>query len=182
MSGSWTQSLLKQLRDKRFRSAYVAEDIRTGIAFQIRALRESRGWSQAELGRRADKPQSVIARLEDPDYGRLSLRTLLDMASAFDIALLVRFVSFGELLRRNTNLSQEALAVPEFSNDRSLGAGSNAVPSTAAVGGDVIAFPGGTVNTGSISEGPAQQQGTRAGGSEFATLSISSDYKRACGE
>jgi transcriptional regulator with XRE-family HTH domain len=117
MSGSWTQTLNKELANKEFRDAYVAEDIRTSISFQIRVLREKRGWSQAELGLRAAKPQSVIARLEDPDYGRFSLRTLLEMATAFDVGLLVRFVSFSELIRRNADVSPDALAVQDYAHD-----------------------------------------------------------------
>lgn len=133
MNGSWKDSLFKQLRDKAFRAAYVAEDIRTGIAFQLRALREGRGWSQTELGRRSGKPQSVIARMEDPDYGRLSLKTLVDMAAAFDVALLVRFVPFSELVNRNSRLSSEALCVPDF--DRDIDSGTDKATSP---GADVI--------------------------------------------
>lgn len=117
MNGSWTQTLLKELRSKEFRDAYVAENIKIGIASQIRALREALGWSQSELGQHTGKPQSAISRLEDPDYGRLSLKTLLELASAFDVALLVRFVSFGELVARNKDQSPRALAVPGYTQD-----------------------------------------------------------------
>lgn len=120
MSGSWNRTLIKQLEDKSFRDAYVAEDIRTSVAFQLRAMRDQREWSQAELGRHAGKPQSVIARLEDPDYGRFSLKTLFEMANTFDVALLVRFVPFSELMRRNTDLSPEALAAVDFVHDDEL--------------------------------------------------------------
>jgi transcriptional regulator with XRE-family HTH domain len=120
MSGSWTQTLLEELSDKGFRDAYTAEDIKIGIASQIRALREARGWSQSELGQHTGKPQSAISRLEDPDYGRLSLKTLKELASAFDVALLVRFVSFSELVAWNRDLSPQALAVPEFAQDDAL--------------------------------------------------------------
>jgi transcriptional regulator with XRE-family HTH domain len=134
MNGSWTQILINELSDKSFREAYVEEDIKTGVAFQIRALRERNGWSQAELGRKSEKPQSVIARLEDPDYGRFSLKTLLDMAAAFDVALLVRFVPFSELIKRNKDLSPDALCAPDFSRD-DLGSGTDR---TASAGSNVI--------------------------------------------
>ena len=55
MNGSWTQTLVKELSDKEFRDAYIAEDIKIGVASQIRALREARGWSQSELGQRTGR-------------------------------------------------------------------------------------------------------------------------------
>ena len=117
MNGVFMQDPVEELSNKEFRHAFVAEHLRTGVAYQIRALREKRGWSQAELGRRTGKPQSVISRLEDPDYGRLSLKTLLEVAAAFDVALLVQFAAFSELLKRFSDLSPEALAVPDFAHD-----------------------------------------------------------------
>lgn len=117
MNGVFEQDLVEELSNEEFRHAFVAEHLRTGVAYQIRALREKRGWSQAELGRRTGKPQSAISRLEDPDYGRLSLKTLRELAAAFDVALLVQFAAFSELLKRLAHLSPEALAVPDFAHD-----------------------------------------------------------------
>jgi hypothetical protein len=182
MNGSWTQTLIHELSDKSFRDAYVAEDIRTNVAFQIRALRDRNQWSQAELGRTAGKPQSVIARLEDPDYGRFSLKTLLDMAAAFDVALLVRFVPFSELVKRNTDLSPEALCVPDFSRD-DLGGGTD--QKTASTGSNVISLLDrvtGIVRTGSAAsqQGDAQDQRSSSNpGFEF--IIETDEYKTAWG-
>lgn len=110
-------ALVEELEDKEFRDAFVAEHVRTGVAYQIVALREQVGWSQAELGRRAGKLQNVISRLEDPEYGRPTIQTLLQLASAFDVALLVRFVPFSELVERTQDVSGPALQVPNFSKD-----------------------------------------------------------------
>ncbi|MEY2855000.1 MAG: hypothetical protein RL030_2132 [Pseudomonadota bacterium] len=63
-------------------------------------MRRYRGLSQAELARELGKPQPVISRLEDPRYGRYSLNTLLEIATRFDVALLVAFVPFSELVDR----------------------------------------------------------------------------------
>ena len=72
-------------------------------------MREARGWSQAELGRRVGMRQETICLLENPSYGRFTLRTLKRLASAFDVALIVRFAPFGELAAWTTNLSSEDL-------------------------------------------------------------------------
>jgi transcriptional regulator with XRE-family HTH domain len=108
----------EDLHRKDYRDAFVEESVKTGIAFQTRALRLDAGWSQKELGKKAGKPQNVISRIEDPDYGNFTIRTLLDLASAFDVALLVRFVSFGQLIQQFKDVSLKALAVPNFEKEQ----------------------------------------------------------------
>jgi transcriptional regulator with XRE-family HTH domain len=112
----WSSGLVRELSEKEFRDAYMIDHVRTSIAFQIRALREQAGrrWSQAELAERSGKKQSVISRLEDPDYGKLSLQTLLEIACAFDLPLLVQFVEWGDWLRRMADVSPSGLQKRSF--------------------------------------------------------------------
>ncbi len=121
MSGKSEKRLLLELRDKEYRDGFVEGHVRTGLAYQIRALREARNWSQEELGKRLGTSQSVVARLENPDYGKFSLTTLLKLASTFDVALDVRFTGFGELLETTRDLSPAALNAPSFDDDKGLG-------------------------------------------------------------
>jgi len=109
-----SKRLFEKLKSKSYRDAYVAEHVRTGIAYQIRALRTQRGWSQKKLAEEMGKPQSVVSRLEDPDYGKVSVQTLLDGCAAFDVALLVQYVSFPEFLWRTRDVSPEALRADSF--------------------------------------------------------------------
>ena len=111
--------LIAKLRNKDYRDAYVEEKVATSLPFQIRALREqsARQWSQAELGRRAEMRQNAISRLEDAESGTPSISTLLRLARAFDVALLVKFVPFSKLLSEFSDLSFEALSVPSFDEE-----------------------------------------------------------------
>jgi len=108
---------IEKLKDKAYRTAFVKAQIQTGIAYQIGALREKRGWTQGELGRRAGMAQGRISRLEDPSYGKVNVETLRRLAEAFDVGLVLRFSSFGEMVDWSENLSTEALAPPSFEQD-----------------------------------------------------------------
>src|SRR5436190_437018 len=96
VTSPWSKQLAVELSDSEFRHAYMADQVRSMAAFQIRALREQPGrqWSQEELAAKAGTGQSVISRIENPDYGRLTIQTLIEMAVAFDVALLVQFVEW----------------------------------------------------------------------------------------
>jgi transcriptional regulator with XRE-family HTH domain len=106
--------LALKLRRRPYRRAYVSEHVRRGMAHQIRALREARGWSQGELSRRLGKPQSVVSRLEDPAYGKLTVQTLLEVADAFDVALSVRFIDFPGFVGLTRDLSERSFLVESF--------------------------------------------------------------------
>lgn len=99
--------LAPKLADKTYRDSYVSSQLRTWLADQVRALRG--GMSQKEFGQLIGKPQTVVSRLEDPDYGRLTIETLLDVASKLDIALLVRFVDHPTFLVATNDFSDTAL-------------------------------------------------------------------------
>ncbi|RPI22099.1 MAG: XRE family transcriptional regulator, partial [Acidobacteria bacterium] len=57
--------LWNRLRDKTYRDAFVWSEIRAGLPFQIRALREKKGWTQAQLADRVGMTQSRISKVED---------------------------------------------------------------------------------------------------------------------
>jgi transcriptional regulator with XRE-family HTH domain len=108
---------LAKLTRPTYRKTFLRSTVTDWVLHQMKALREARGWTQADLGREADKPQSVIARIEDPDYGRWSLTTLFDLADAFDVALDVSFLDWATFVKRAEN-AEDRLAVSPFSKDQ----------------------------------------------------------------
>jgi transcriptional regulator with XRE-family HTH domain len=105
---------LAELDDKEFRDAYVDRRARRLIAYQIRSLREERGWSQADLAQRLGTKQNAISRLENPEYGKFSVTTLLEVAAALEVAWLGVFLSHEEFLMRSGDLSPSSLAVRPY--------------------------------------------------------------------
>ena len=91
-------SLVGELREKEYRDAYVESQIRMTLPLQVRELRKRREWTQPELAERAGMGQPRISELEKPGERRLTIETLLRLASAFDVALQVRFVPYGDLI------------------------------------------------------------------------------------
>jgi len=111
------QELIRKLLNKEYRDSFVSAYIDQGIPFQIRALRLQRKWKQEDLAQRAKMKQARISAIENPNYQSFSLRTLKQLASAFDIGLVVRFVPFSDLVKWDLNLSAESLEVISFDED-----------------------------------------------------------------
>lgn len=100
---------LAKFAKKAYRDGYLETRVRNGVAAQVRALREKLGLSQTEFGKLIGKPQTVVSRLEDPDYGRVSIRSLLDVAEGANVALVIEFVSYPEFLARTGDGSVAAM-------------------------------------------------------------------------
>lgn len=107
-------SLWKKLRkSKKYRESFVAAQVKRGIPFQIRRLMKQEKLSQAELAARSGLTQGVVSRAADPEYGNLTLNTVIRIAAGFDMAFLCRFVPFSELGHWFLGLSDEP-PVPRF--------------------------------------------------------------------
>ena len=111
-------SLTRELREKRYRDAYIASQIRVGLPFQIRALRKSRdNMTQAALAEKAEMSQPRISEIESPGERNLNIETLLRLASAFDVALEIRFVPFSGLVDRSESFDPESFEVASFEQE-----------------------------------------------------------------
>jgi transcriptional regulator with XRE-family HTH domain len=105
------------MSSKQYRDSYVSAHVSNTIAAQISALRESHGWTQKQLAQKAGMTQSRISALEDPNYENPEVGTLRRIASAFDVALTVRFIPFSELATWTAGLSSDHLEIPDFAHD-----------------------------------------------------------------
>lgn len=103
--------------DKSFRHAFALEFVKNSIPSQIRALREERGWTQADLGKAVNKPRNVITRLENPNSNIPNLLTMLEIAQGCEAALVVKIVPFSELLKEYDQPFEAYFAPSIFSED-----------------------------------------------------------------
>lgn len=113
------EQMWKILKDEEFRQQIVDEHVNEGIAFQIRSLRNKQELNQSELAKKMGKKQPLISSWENPDYGKYSLQTLKDLAKAFDVGLLVRFVPFSTLIDWTVNLTPDIIAPASFRDEQS---------------------------------------------------------------
>jgi transcriptional regulator with XRE-family HTH domain len=108
--------LIEKLQNKEYRDSFVSSNIDVGVAFQIRALRKQRNYTQKKIAKISGMKQERISALENPS-NTPNISTLKKIANAFDVGLIVRFIPIGELLEWQINLSNESLNVPSFNED-----------------------------------------------------------------
>ena len=116
--------LISELRDPEYRHTYVEAHTKDTIAFQLRRMRLANEWEQKDVATKLGNPklQPMISRYENPDYGRYSVTSLLELAKVFDVALVVRFAKFGELVRWDLHKTADSLRPVSYANDLELAA------------------------------------------------------------
>lgn len=78
---SFEDMLKKQMKQKGFKEGYEKEVARLSMVHQIKQARIAKKMTQETLAKKADMPQSVIARLESGRQG-LSFTTVSKIAMA----------------------------------------------------------------------------------------------------
>jgi transcriptional regulator with XRE-family HTH domain len=117
------------MKSKDARIRFVDSHLSKGIAFQTQALRDNEEWSQQQLADELGSNQNAVYRLENPNYGKQTLTTLKKVAAVFDVALVVRFVPFSQLVdwvsgtpHVDPGLGPSTLGVPSFQSEIEHGA------------------------------------------------------------
>ncbi len=111
------QQLLQSFRDPEYRHTFVDERLRASVALQIRALRQARAMTQKELGDAIGMAQTWVSKLENPDYGKMTVATLLRLAEAFDTDLEIKFRPFSRTLDSLPMQGSEYFTVPNFDEE-----------------------------------------------------------------
>lgn len=114
-----TVSLRKKEKwlSREYREAYLEGFLEQNIALQIKLNRQIRNLSQSDLAQLIGTKQSVVARSENPAYGKHSIQFLTKVANAFDCALSVKFIPYSKLARQVDSLSEEKLIAPSFDEE-----------------------------------------------------------------
>ena len=110
-----TLDLLVALKDKEFRDHFLWQALGPMISRQMRNIRISRGMTNAQLATAMGVSQGRVSYWENEKNGaKLSLRTLFKFAKFFDVALIIRFCSWGDFLKW---VAAEQSAPSSFNSD-----------------------------------------------------------------
>jgi len=85
---TWLKS---ELKNKEFKKAFDAEDIRARLALIIAEKRHKLGVSQAELARRIHTKQQVVSDIETLRHSNITILTLDKIAKALNSHLNISF-------------------------------------------------------------------------------------------
>jgi transcriptional regulator with XRE-family HTH domain len=102
---------------KKYREQFVAAQAKRALPFQIRALMKKKGWSQEKLAAESGLTQGVISRAADPNYGNLTINTIVRIAGGLDVAYLGLLVPFSDLAKWFSTLSEESVQVLSFDEE-----------------------------------------------------------------
>jgi transcriptional regulator with XRE-family HTH domain len=138
---------LEALRDKPYQEAHASAGISAGVSTQIQQMRKERNWSQRALAEKIGTKQPAVSRIENAESGpEFQIRTLLKIASAFDVGLMVRFVPFDEVLDDQAALTYDQIAPPSLAEvieglDKAESADSFVKEDTVGRSGSILRLP-----------------------------------------
>src|ERR1039458_10009251 len=88
--------LIEKLKDWKYRESYIRASININLPSQIRALRLKQGLTQSELADESKMMQPRISAMEKPGATKFNIETLIRLAAAFKVGLIVRFAPYSE--------------------------------------------------------------------------------------
>lgn len=112
-----SQLINKLKSSKKSRASYVRSLVSVNIASQTRALRRRQNMTQKKLADEAEMLQPRISVIERPGESQYTLETLIRLAAAFKVGLIVKFAPLSEMLRWENEFSQDNFDVVTIDKD-----------------------------------------------------------------
>lgn len=110
----------KLIKRRDTRESYIRSKLSVLLPSQIRSLRLRRGMKQAELGAEAIMKQGRISVLERIGEASFSIETLIKLASAFRVGLIVKFVPMSEMLAWENSFMPDEFDVAPIEKDQAF--------------------------------------------------------------
>lgn len=123
----------KLIGSRALRESYIRSKLGVLLPAQIRSLRSKRGMTQAELGTAAEMKQARISALERIGEGNFNLETLIRLAGALKVGLVVKFAPFSEMLEWENSFEPDNFYVPPIEQDSVFVAPENSRPEVSSV-------------------------------------------------
>jgi transcriptional regulator with XRE-family HTH domain len=112
--------LIEKLKNWKYYEAYIRASINVNLPSQIRALRLKQEMTQKDLASEAQMKQPRISAMEKPGATRFNIETLVRLAVAFRVGLIVKFVPLSEMLAWENGFSQDSFNVVTFEEDSGI--------------------------------------------------------------
>lgn len=112
-----TSLVARLIENNNTRVAYIRAKLSVNLSSQVRALRKKYFRTQAELAQAADMKQSRISDMERPGVVNFNIETLIRLAAAFKVGLLIKFVPYSEMARWSNNFVQDTFEATQIEND-----------------------------------------------------------------
>jgi transcriptional regulator with XRE-family HTH domain len=112
-----SKMISKLIKRRDSRESYIRSKLSVLLPAQIRSLRLRREMKQAELGAEAEMKQGRISVLERIGEVSFSIETLIKLASAFRVGLIVKFVPMSEMLNWENAFAPDEFDVVPLERD-----------------------------------------------------------------
>jgi transcriptional regulator with XRE-family HTH domain len=109
--------LIKRLKSWKYREIYIRSKVNVSLPSQIRALRLKQELTQKSLASKTQMKQPRISAMEKPGATKFNIETLVRVAAAFKVGLIVKFAPLSEMLAWENGFSQDNFDVVTFERD-----------------------------------------------------------------
>lgn len=111
-----SQLIYRLTTKTKTREAYIRSKVSTSVASQVRALRRREELTQEGLAEISQMKQSRISAMERPGI-RWNVETLVRLAAALRVGLVVRLASFSEMLDWENAFNQDTFNITTIEED-----------------------------------------------------------------